>query len=44
MRLATIQTADGPRAAVLHGMSYIDLHATRRQLPPGVRRLILPAR
>ncbi len=40
MRLATIQTADGPRAAVLHGMSCIDLHATEPRLPPGVRRLL----
>jgi 2-keto-4-pentenoate hydratase/2-oxohepta-3-ene-1,7-dioic acid hydratase in catechol pathway len=40
MRLATIQTADGPRAAVLHGMSCIDLHATDPRLPPGVRRLL----
>src|SRR5690242_8772589 len=40
MRLATIQTPDGPRAAVLRGDSYIDLHATRRQLPTGVRGLL----
>jgi 2-keto-4-pentenoate hydratase/2-oxohepta-3-ene-1,7-dioic acid hydratase in catechol pathway len=40
MRLATIQTADGPRAAALHGMSCIDLHATDPRLPPGVRRLL----
>jgi 2-keto-4-pentenoate hydratase/2-oxohepta-3-ene-1,7-dioic acid hydratase in catechol pathway len=40
MRLATIQTADGPRAAVLHGMSCIDLHATDPRLPPSVRRLL----
>jgi 2-keto-4-pentenoate hydratase/2-oxohepta-3-ene-1,7-dioic acid hydratase in catechol pathway len=40
MRLATIQTADGPRAAALHGMHYVDLHATDPQLPPSVRRLL----
>ncbi len=40
MRLATIQTAEGPRAAVLHGMSCIDLHATDPRLPPCVRRLL----
>jgi 2-keto-4-pentenoate hydratase/2-oxohepta-3-ene-1,7-dioic acid hydratase in catechol pathway len=40
MRLATIQTADGPRAAVLSGTSYVDLHATRPDLPPGVRALL----
>jgi 2-keto-4-pentenoate hydratase/2-oxohepta-3-ene-1,7-dioic acid hydratase in catechol pathway len=40
MRLATILTPDGPRAAVLQGDSYIDLHATRRELPPGVRQLL----
>jgi 2-keto-4-pentenoate hydratase/2-oxohepta-3-ene-1,7-dioic acid hydratase in catechol pathway len=40
MRLATLQTPDGPRAAVLHGDSYIDLHATRPALPAGVRRLL----
>ena len=40
MRLATIQTTTGPRAAVLSGDAYIDLHATRRQLPPSVRGLL----
>jgi 2-keto-4-pentenoate hydratase/2-oxohepta-3-ene-1,7-dioic acid hydratase in catechol pathway len=40
MRLATIQTADGPRAAVLHGMSCIDLHATDPRLSANVRRLL----
>jgi 2-keto-4-pentenoate hydratase/2-oxohepta-3-ene-1,7-dioic acid hydratase in catechol pathway len=40
MRLATIQTPDGPRAAVLHGMSYVDLHATDPRLPSSVRRLL----
>jgi 2-keto-4-pentenoate hydratase/2-oxohepta-3-ene-1,7-dioic acid hydratase in catechol pathway len=40
MRLATIQTAAGPRAALLHGDAYIDLHATRPDLPLGVRDLL----
>ena len=40
MRLATIQTPAGPRAALLHGDSYVDLHATRRDLPPSVRELL----
>jgi 2-keto-4-pentenoate hydratase/2-oxohepta-3-ene-1,7-dioic acid hydratase in catechol pathway len=40
MRLATILTPDGPCAAVPHGDSYIDLHATRRDLPAGVRGLL----
>ena len=40
MRLATIQTSDGPRAAVLHGMFYVDLHATDPRLPASVRRLL----
>jgi 2-keto-4-pentenoate hydratase/2-oxohepta-3-ene-1,7-dioic acid hydratase in catechol pathway len=40
MRLATIQTAAGPRAAILHGDFYIDLHTTRPDLPMSVRELI----
>jgi 2-keto-4-pentenoate hydratase/2-oxohepta-3-ene-1,7-dioic acid hydratase in catechol pathway len=40
MRLATIQTPSGPRAAVLQGEGYIDLHATRPDLPVGVRELL----
>jgi len=40
MRLATIQTSAGPRAAVLHGMHYVDLHATDRSLPASVRQLL----
>lgn len=40
MRLATIQTPAGPRAAVLLGQDYIDLHATRPDLPCGVRDLL----
>lgn len=40
MRLATIQTPNGPRAAVQHGDEYIDLHATRPDLPLTVRELL----
>jgi 2-keto-4-pentenoate hydratase/2-oxohepta-3-ene-1,7-dioic acid hydratase in catechol pathway len=40
MKLATIQTANGPRAAVLHEKSYVDLHATDPSLPASVRQLI----
>src|SRR5215472_17266370 len=40
MRLATIQTSDGSRAALLHGMHYVDLHATDPRLPAGVRQLL----
>jgi|SRR5579875_263504 2-keto-4-pentenoate hydratase/2-oxohepta-3-ene-1,7-dioic acid hydratase in catechol pathway len=40
MRLATIQTPAGPRAAVLQGEDYIDLHATRSDLAPRVRELL----
>ncbi len=40
MRLATIQTSAGPRAAVLTGESYVDLHATDAALPAGVRQLL----
>lgn len=40
MRLATIQTPAGPRAAVLQNNEYIDLHATRPDLPLGVRALL----
>jgi 2-keto-4-pentenoate hydratase/2-oxohepta-3-ene-1,7-dioic acid hydratase in catechol pathway len=40
MRLATIQTPAGPRAAVFHGDSYVDLHATRPELPASVRLLL----
>jgi 2-keto-4-pentenoate hydratase/2-oxohepta-3-ene-1,7-dioic acid hydratase in catechol pathway len=40
MRLATIQTAAGPRAAVLHGDHYVELHATDSSLPPSVRELL----
>jgi 2-keto-4-pentenoate hydratase/2-oxohepta-3-ene-1,7-dioic acid hydratase in catechol pathway len=40
MRLATIQTNAGPRSALLHGLHYIDLHATDPALPPSVRGLL----
>ncbi len=40
MRLATIQTPAGARAAVRHGDSYVDLHATDASLPPNVRGLL----
>lgn len=40
MRLATIQTVDGPRAAVLTGAHYVDLHATDPRLPQSVRQLL----
>jgi 2-keto-4-pentenoate hydratase/2-oxohepta-3-ene-1,7-dioic acid hydratase in catechol pathway len=40
MRLATIATAAGPRAALLQGGSYVDLHATDMRLPASVRALL----
>jgi len=40
MRLATLQTAAGARAALLVGDAYIDLHATRPDLPVSVRELL----
>jgi 2-keto-4-pentenoate hydratase/2-oxohepta-3-ene-1,7-dioic acid hydratase in catechol pathway len=40
MRLATLETPNGPRAAVLRGDSYIDLQATRADLPASVRQLL----
>src|SRR5262245_60921837 len=40
MRLATIQTNNGPRAAVLQGEHYVDLHATDAALPASVRELL----
>jgi 2-keto-4-pentenoate hydratase/2-oxohepta-3-ene-1,7-dioic acid hydratase in catechol pathway len=40
MRLATIQTPSGPRASVLQGMNYVDLHGTDPALPEGVRALL----
>jgi 2-keto-4-pentenoate hydratase/2-oxohepta-3-ene-1,7-dioic acid hydratase in catechol pathway len=40
MRLATMQTPAGPRAAVLHGDQYVDLHATDASFPAGMRELL----
>jgi 2-keto-4-pentenoate hydratase/2-oxohepta-3-ene-1,7-dioic acid hydratase in catechol pathway len=40
MRLATIQTVSGPRAAMFQGDQYIDLHATDSTLPASVRTLL----
>ncbi len=40
MRLATIQTPAGPRAAVVQGDAYVDLHATDPALPENVRQLL----
>jgi 2-keto-4-pentenoate hydratase/2-oxohepta-3-ene-1,7-dioic acid hydratase in catechol pathway len=40
MRLATILTPEGPRAAILHGLHYVDLHATDPRLAPSLRRLL----
>jgi 2-keto-4-pentenoate hydratase/2-oxohepta-3-ene-1,7-dioic acid hydratase in catechol pathway len=40
MRLATIQTQFGPRAAVFRQGSYVDLHATDSALPSSVRQLL----
>jgi 2-keto-4-pentenoate hydratase/2-oxohepta-3-ene-1,7-dioic acid hydratase in catechol pathway len=40
MRLATIVTANGPRAAALEAGHYVDLHATDAALPTSVRRLL----
>jgi 2-keto-4-pentenoate hydratase/2-oxohepta-3-ene-1,7-dioic acid hydratase in catechol pathway len=40
MRLATILTEHGPRAAVRHDGFYIDLHATDPALPCSVRHLL----
>ncbi len=40
MRLATIRTSSGPRAALLQGEEYIDLHATRPDLPFSVKELL----
>ncbi len=40
MRLATIQTPHGPRAAALVGQEYVDLHATDTGLPASVRQLL----
>ncbi len=37
MRLATLQTSQGPRAVVRQGESYIDINATDSSLPNSVR-------
>src|ERR1019366_6732096 len=40
MRLATIETWAGPRAALLVGDFYLDIHATDANLPGNVRQLL----
>lgn len=40
MRLATIDTWAGPRAAVQRGNRFVDLHATDPTFPPSVRLLL----
>lgn len=40
MRLATIQTSAGPRAAVKDGHFYVDLHATDSSMPKSMRDMI----
>ncbi len=40
MRLATIQTPAGPRAALQQGSRFIDLHATEPSMPVSVRALL----
>src|SRR5262245_27821203 len=40
MRLATIQTSSGPRAAVRLNESFVDLYATDPSLPRSVKQLI----
>jgi 2-keto-4-pentenoate hydratase/2-oxohepta-3-ene-1,7-dioic acid hydratase in catechol pathway len=40
MRLATIQTPSGPRAAVRQGDAFVDLHATDPILPGSIRQLL----
>src|SRR5438876_639385 len=40
MRLATIQTWAGPRAAVQRGDCFIDVHATDPHVPPSVRQIL----
>jgi 2-keto-4-pentenoate hydratase/2-oxohepta-3-ene-1,7-dioic acid hydratase in catechol pathway len=40
MRLATIQTPAGPRAAVQTGSSFIDIHAADSSLPTSVRQIL----
>ncbi len=40
MRLATIETWAGPRAALLGGDSFIDIHATDPNLPASLRQIL----
>jgi 2-keto-4-pentenoate hydratase/2-oxohepta-3-ene-1,7-dioic acid hydratase in catechol pathway len=40
MKLATIQTEKGPRAAAFHNDLYVDLNATDSTLPPSIRQLL----
>src|SRR5262245_39407800 len=40
MRLATVRTSSGPRAAVLVNQHYVDLYATDPSLPRSVKQLI----
>jgi 2-keto-4-pentenoate hydratase/2-oxohepta-3-ene-1,7-dioic acid hydratase in catechol pathway len=40
MRLATIQTASGPRAGVQLGEHFVDVHATDSSLPASVRQIL----
>jgi len=40
MKLATLQTDAGPRAAALIGSEYVDLHGTDTALPASVRQLL----
>lgn len=40
MRLATIHTWAGPRAAVVQGDDFVDVHATDARLPPSVRQIL----
>jgi 2-keto-4-pentenoate hydratase/2-oxohepta-3-ene-1,7-dioic acid hydratase in catechol pathway len=40
MRLATIETWAGPRAALLVGESFLDIHATDANLPGNVRQVL----
>src|SRR4051794_14325491 len=44
MRLATLRTPVGPRAAALVGDAYVDLHATDVDLPNSVRDLLAGGR
>jgi 2-keto-4-pentenoate hydratase/2-oxohepta-3-ene-1,7-dioic acid hydratase in catechol pathway len=40
MRLATIKTWAGPRAAVERGDTFVDVHATDPNIPPTVRQIL----